>query len=56
MTKQVAADVRLDTDAEGMPPVGDSEVQPRTQQICQRHQAHDDKKERELPLRQQSLH
>ena len=53
---QVAADVRLHPDAEGVTPVGHHEIKPRPQQIGGHHHGHNDEKRPELPLGEPRVH
>ena len=52
MVVQVAADIRLHPDAEGVAPVGHHEVQPRANYIGCHHQRHHDEEHPELLFRQ----
>ena len=52
MMEQVAADIRLHTNAEGVAPVGDDVVQSCPQHKGQRHHRHDDKEHPVVLLRQ----
>ena len=53
---QIAADIRLHADAEGVAPVGHHEVQRRAQHIGGHHHRHDDEEYPELPLGQPGIH
>ena len=53
---QIAADIRLHADAEGVAPVGHHEVQRRAQYIGGHHHRHDDEEYPELPLGQPGIH
>ena len=56
VTEQGRADISLYTDAEGVAPVGDNEIQHRPQRIRCQHDQHDRKERAVCALRQQRAH